>query len=181
MTYIQIKIHTGAVYGYRKSDGTLLEFPCTLDVSKAVKDDKGRWTASGLGFKPAVVKYSDSLKRQGVKKAWIGDGFAESKKAKWSPTNNTIDEVRFLNDVTSIGDKAFKFYNGLLGITIPNSVSEIGNETFFGCANLNEITIPALVVCYHKVPHRCQSKTLSPPDFESTYTNKASLEALAVC
>ena len=29
--------------------------------------------------------------------------------------------------------------------------------------------------------HRCQSKTLSPPDFESTYTNKASFEAFAVC
>ena len=27
----------------------------------------------------------------------------------------------------------------------------------------------------------CQSKTLSPPDFESTYTNKTSFEALAVC
>ena len=34
--------------------------------------------------------------------------------------------------------------------------------------------------CYHEVTHRCQSKTLSSPDFESTYTNKASLEALAV-
>ena len=136
------KIHTGAVYGYRNSNGALLEFPCTLDVSRAVKDAKGRWTASGLGFKPAVVKYSDSLKRQGVKKAWIGDGFAESKKVKWSPTNNTIEEIRFLDDVTSIGDKAFKFYNGLIGITIPNSVSEIGNEAFFGCVNLNEIVIP---------------------------------------
>lgn len=51
------KIHIGAVYGYRKPDGTLLEFPCTLDVSRAVKDDKGRWTASGLGLKPAVVNY----------------------------------------------------------------------------------------------------------------------------
>ena len=27
----------------------------------------------------------------------------------------------------------------------------------------------------------CQSKTLSSPDFESTYTNKASLKAFAVC
>lgn len=36
------KIHTGAVVGYRKSDGTLLKFPCTLNVSKAVKDAKGR-------------------------------------------------------------------------------------------------------------------------------------------
>ena len=32
-----------------------------------------------------------------------------------------------------------------------------------------------------KITHQCQSKTLSSPDFESTYTNRASLEALAVC
>ena len=72
------KIHTGAVYGYRNSDGTLLEFPCTLDVSKAVKDAKGRWTASGLGLKPVVVKYAYSFERTGAKEAWIGDGFSES-------------------------------------------------------------------------------------------------------
>ena len=36
-------------------------------------------------------------------------------------------------------------------------------------------------MCYHEVTHLCQSKTLSSPDFESTYTNKASSEALAVC
>ena len=36
-------------------------------------------------------------------------------------------------------------------------------------------SIFALVVCYHKVTHQCQSKTLSPPDFESTYTNKVCL------
>ena len=28
--------------------------------------------------------------------------------------------------------------------------------------------------------HRCQSKTLSSPDFESTYTNMASFEACGV-
>ena len=38
-----------------------------------------------------------------------------------------------------------------------------------------------LETCYHEVTHQCQSKTLSPPDFESTYTNKASFKALAVC
>ena len=32
-----------------------------------------------------------------------------------------------------------------------------------------------VVVCYNEITHQCQSKTLSPPDFESTYTNKASL------
>ena len=37
------------------------------------------------------------------------------------------------------------------------------------------------IPCYNKATRRCQSKTLSSPDFESTYTNKASLEAFAVC
>ena len=36
-------------------------------------------------------------------------------------------------------------------------------------------------VCYHNPARRCQSKTLSPSDFESTYTNKASHEVLKVC
>ena len=35
--------------------------------------------------------------------------------------------------------------------------------------------------CYHNPARRCQSKTLSHPDFESTYTNKASFGAFAVC
>ena len=35
--------------------------------------------------------------------------------------------------------------------------------------------------CYHEMTQRCQSKTLSLPDFESTYTNKASFGAFAVC
>ena len=35
-------------------------------------------------------------------------------------------------------------------------------------------------LCYHNSTHRCQSKTLSFQDFESTYTNKASFEALTV-
>ena len=37
-------------------------------------------------------------------------------------------------------------------------------------------------MCYNQViAHQCQSKTLSTPAPEATYTNKASLEAFAVC
>ena len=138
------KIQTGAVYGYRKSDGTLLEFPCTLDVSKAVKDDKGRWTASGLGLKAVFVRYSDNLKRVakriGVKEAWIGDGFAGGRMR--SPLNNTIEEVRFLDDVTSIGCGAFEICTALTSVTIPNSVTSIGDWAFYRCTSLTSIEIP---------------------------------------
>ena len=143
------KIHTGAVYGYRKPDGTLLEFPCTLDVSRAVKDDKGRWTASGLGLKPAVVKYSDALKRTskriGAKEAWIGDGFSESESFNRSSVNFNAQKIRFLDDVKSIGKEAFRNCIALTDITIPDSVTKIGDWAFEDCDRLKSITIPSNV------------------------------------
>ena len=135
------KIQTGAVYGYRKSDGTLLKFPCTLDVSRAVKDAKGRWTASGLGFKPAVVKYAYSFERTGAKEAWIGDGFSESESFNRSNVNFNAQKIRFLDDVKSIGKEAFRNCIALTDITIPDSVTEIGDWAFEDCESLTNVTI----------------------------------------
>ena len=46
----------------------------------------------------------------------------------------------------------------------------------------NIVLIPVLLLGVLSLGNtQCQSKTLSSPDFESTYTNKASLGALAVC
>ena len=50
--------------------------------------------------------------------------------------NNTI----IPNSVTSIGDDAFYGCSGLSSITIPNSVRSIGNHTFGNCKLLNSIT-----------------------------------------
>ena len=46
----------------------------------------------------------------------------------------------------------------------------------------NIVLIPVLLLGVLSLGNtQCQSKTLSSPDFESTYTNKASFEAFAVC
>ena len=139
------KIQTGAVYGYRKSDGTLLEFPCTLDVSRVVKDEKGRWTASGLGLKPVIVKYAYSFERTEAKEAWIGDGFSESESFNRSNVNFNVQKIRFLDDVKSIGKEAFRNCIALTDITIPDSVTKIGDWAFNGCDSLKSITIPSNV------------------------------------
>ena len=139
------KIQTGAVYGYRKSDGTLLKFPCTLDVSRAIKDDEGRWTASGLGLKPVVVKYAYSFERTGAKEAWIGDGFSESESFNRPNVNFNAQKIRFLDDVKSIGKEAFRNCIALTDITIPASVTKIGGWAFDGCDRLRSITIPSNV------------------------------------
>ena len=46
------------------------------------------------------------------------------------------------NSVTSIGDEAFFGRTGLISITIPNSVTSIGSLAFCDCSGLTEVTIP---------------------------------------
>ncbi len=50
--------------------------------------------------------------------------------------------VTIPNSVTSIGDLAFSRCSGLTSVTIPNSVTSIGNYAFYGCSGLTSVTIP---------------------------------------
>ena len=52
--------------------------------------------------------------------------------------NNTV----IPNSVTSIGEEAFFGCSGLTSITIPDSVTSIGDYAFYDCTGLTSITIP---------------------------------------
>ena len=53
-----------------------------------------------------------------------------------------LTSVTIPSSVTSIGDSAFGNCTGLTSITIPNSVTSIGWGVFSGCTGLTSITIP---------------------------------------
>ncbi len=55
------------------------------------------------------------------------------------------DTYTIPNNVTIIGNDAFKYCKGLTTITIPNSVTSIGNFAFSSCTGLTSITIPKSV------------------------------------
>ena len=53
-----------------------------------------------------------------------------------------LKSISIPNSVTSIGDFAFYYCYRLTSITIPNSVTSIGGGAFFFCSGLKSITIP---------------------------------------
>ena len=64
----------------------------------------------------------------------------------WLYVNNVeVRDLTIPNSVTSIGDYAFSGCNGFLSVTIPNSVTSIGNWAFSGCGILNTVTNYATV------------------------------------
>jgi len=53
-----------------------------------------------------------------------------------------VVSITIPNSMTSIGNEAFKNCSGLTSITIPESVTSIGEYAFYGCSGLTSITIP---------------------------------------
>ena len=61
--------------------------------------------------------------------------------APWDEYRSSFTAVVIEDGVTSIGDYAFAFYDGLMSATIGNSVRSIGNNAFSYCSGLTSVTI----------------------------------------
>ncbi len=64
---------------------------------------------------------------------------------------SSLTNVTIPNSVTNIGDDAFGF-TGLANVTIPNSVISIGGIAFGGCKSLTSVTIPNSVTSIGVAP-----------------------------
>ena len=105
----------------------------------------GDWTYSVLDSQATITGYSGA--GGAVEIPSVVDGNPVVKVGgSWPPIfgngNTTVTSITIPESVTSIGEGAFYSCTNLTSITIPDSVTSIGNSAFQSCTNLTSVTIP---------------------------------------
>ena len=62
--------------------------------------------------------------------------------AFWHSKNSVLKKVTIPSSVTKIGDSCFSMCSELTSIELPNSITSIGNGAFYGCKKLTNLRIP---------------------------------------
>ncbi len=94
-----------------------------------------------------------------------------SNRQPWYNLRNEIESVILSSGVTRIGNYAFSEC-ALTSISIPDSVTVIGNSSFRGCQGLTEITLPAnLTTIYNYAFYGSSLTSIELPDSVTTINN----------
>ena len=85
----------------------------------------------------------------------------------------TAMEVTIPSSVTTIGNRAFSYCTSLTSVTIPDGVTSIGDNAFSGCSSLTSVTIPSSVTTigsmafsYCSMLTEIHSMSFEPPSVE---------------
>ena len=114
----------------------LLLFISMLLPMVAMADDSG---SCGTNVTYTYVSSTNTLTIQG---SGAMTDYSYNSDVPWHSYRADIKTVVIKDGVTSIGDLAFSYCDGLTSITIPNSVTSIGSSAFYYCTGLTSIEIP---------------------------------------
>ena len=123
---------------------------CACNASFA--DTSGDWTYTVSNNEATITGYTGAGGAVTIPSVLGGYAVKKVGSGGWPPVsvfgnlNSSVTSITIPNSVTSIGDYAFTNCTGLTGtLTIPNSVTSIGYGAFSGCTGLTTLTIPSSV------------------------------------
>ena len=90
----------------------------------------------------AITSAETSVYKTRLVEAEVGDCVTSLGEKAFYFMDSIFTSVTIPNSVTSIGNNAFAWDSGLISVEIPDSVTNIGNNAFDSCSSLSSITIP---------------------------------------
>ncbi len=114
---------------------------CGENLTYVITED-GTLTVTGTGEMYDGAFYNKSF-NESIINAVLSDGVTSIGLLSFGDCSN-LTSITIPSSVTSIGDSAFR-RTGLTSVTIPNSVTSISARAFYGCTSLISITIPSSV------------------------------------
>lgn len=129
-------------YAYAKADMR----PCSkLTISKRIINVNNIIYSLNDDYSATVISCNSSLENIVIPSSIMDkDGIVYSVKSVTSAFvgNNVVKDITLPSTLTSIGDASFKGCSKLKSITIPNSVTTIGVAAFNECESLEYVTLP---------------------------------------
>ena len=136
-------------------------------LSSANHDDKEATVYIGMELKHNDLSYWYKFEH-----IILGESIKELEDFALSTENSYVKSITLPNTITSIGESAFAGCSKLESINIPSSVESIGKNAFWECSSLKSINIPSKVQdIYLNTFSGCSSlKTLIIDDRSTTLT-----------
>ena len=115
----------------------LLSITAGVDLSAYAAD-----ATSGKCGDSAYWNYDEDTKTLTISGSGRMNNYSNSSDTPWERIYKKIKKIYIKNNIISIGDHAFEWFENLTSVKIPNSVTSIGDCAFFTCRSLTSVTIP---------------------------------------
>ena len=138
-------IHIGAgiqEVSWLPSDVSNIKITISKDNPYLAADGKAIFAKSNEGL--SVLQYISANTTYDIPAAV--DGFPVTSIRNYAFSYCSLTSITIPDSVTSIGEYAFQNCSGLTSVTIGNSVTSIGSRAFANCSSLTSITIPDSVI-----------------------------------